>query len=230
VHFFSKCLAGGVSAALVLLWWPRLAPGISLSGWLGRGVAFTLTFELLLLALRPLEQTLWDTRSGVRMRGRIDAHADRLRSGHTVRRLSSTAAVAAAALAVPGLLIAAGLAQGPAHTNPKSQRAAVRVVHITKVVRPVTVRRVVAASEPPAVVAPAIAATPRGSPPKRGTAAPRTRKTETPVKSPAREPATPRESQPAEGEAPTPEPPANGSSTKDTPERQTASGASLGRA
>ena len=229
MHFFSKCVAGGVSAALVLLWWPRLAPGVSLSGWLGRGVAFTLTFELLLLALRPLEQTLWDTRSGNRLRVRIDAHAERLRSGHTVRRLSSTAAIAAAALAVPGLLIAAGLAQGPPHKDPKAQRAAVRIVHMTKVVRPVTVRRVVAESQAPAVLAP-VAATGAGSAPKRHTAATRTRKneTKTQVKTPAREPATTRDSQPADGEAATPEAqaPANGSSA----DRPSASAASLDRA
>ena len=229
MHFFSKCLAGGVSAALVLLWWPRLAPGVSLSGWLGRGMAFTLTFELLLLALRPLEQTLWDTRRGVRVRGRIDSHAERLRSGRAVRRLSSTAAIATAALAVPGLLIAAGLAQAPAHTDPKPRRAAVRVVHITKVVRPVTVRRVVVASRPPAVVAPAAAPAPTGPAPGRHTAAPKIRKVETPVKRPAGKPTTPRDS-PTGDEVPAPDAPANGSSTRGTTERLTASGASLYRA
>jgi hypothetical protein len=229
VHFFSKCAAGGVSAALVLLWWPRLAPGVSLSGWLGRGVAFTLTFELLLLALRPLEQTLWDTRSGIRLRGRIDSQTERLRSGHTARRLTTPAASAAAALAVPGLLIAAGLALGPAHKDPEPQRAAVRIVRVTKVVHPVTVRRVVAESQAPAVVAPADAATP-----KRHSAAIRTKKTETStqVKTPAREPDTTGDSQPADDKAATPpkQAPANGSATKDTGNGPTASGSSLNRA
>ena len=182
-------------------------------------MAFTVTFELLLLALRPLEQTLWDTRSGIRLRGRIDAHAERLRSGHTVRRLSSTAAIAAAALALPALLIAAGLAQEPTHKGAQPQRAAVRVVHVTKVVRPVTVRRVVAASQAPADVAPVVAGT--RSARTRPTPDTRTEKpeTSTEIDAPARE--SERDT------VVTPEAPADGSSTKDTTDSPATSGASL---
>jgi hypothetical protein len=113
VLLLSKCVAGGLSAALVLLWWPMIAPGDSLLAWLGRGVGFTLSFELLLLGLRPLEQALWATSSGTRVRERVDARAERLREGDSARRLGSSGAIAALVLAVPAVLILAGLNERP---------------------------------------------------------------------------------------------------------------------
>jgi hypothetical protein len=220
---FSKCISGGVSAALVLLWWPRLVPGASLSAWLGRGVAFTLAFELLLLALRPLEQTLWGTRSGTRVRERIDTAAERLRRGDTVRRLASSAAIAAVALIVPGLLIAEGLSQHPADRAAKPERA-VRIVHVTKVVRPVTVRRVVAETETPAPAAAAPVAPAKRVPAAAKRRTPAKPETSTEVKSPAREPSTTQDSQPASDEK------APSSPAKDPSQRRTASGASLDNA
>jgi len=109
VLLLSKCVAGGFSAGVVLLWWPLLVPGDSLTAWLSRGVAFTFAFELLLLGLRPLERALWATRGGTRLRTRLDGLSSRLASGDTMRHVGSTAALAAVAVAVPAALIAAGL-------------------------------------------------------------------------------------------------------------------------
>ena len=159
----SKCVAGGFSAAVILLWWPLIAPGDSLSAWLGRGVAFTLSFELLLLGLRPLEHALWATRTGNRLRIRVEALGERVSRGDTVRRLGSTAALAAAVVAIPVTLIAAGLHERPAETAER-KASPVRVVRVTKIVRPVTVRRVVAANEAPAAPAVAAKATPVAQP------------------------------------------------------------------
>ena len=170
----SKCIAGGFSAGVVLLWWPLLVPGDSLSAWLSRGVAFTLTFELLLLGLRPLEHALWATRRGTRLRTRIDGVAQRIASDDTVRRLGSTAALAAVAVAVPAALIAAGLQEQPAKEPGKHRAAAPRVVRITKVVeRPVKIERVVEEVAPVAS-APAPVDTP--SAPIRSKSAPKTKK------------------------------------------------------
>lgn len=209
---FSKCIAGGLSAALVLLWWPQLVPGASLSAWLGRGVAFTLAFELMLLALRPLEETLWGTRPASRVRERLDTASERLRGGDTVRRLGSSAAIAAVALTVPSLLIVAGLSHQRPDKAEKAARA-VRIVHVTKVVRPVTVQRVVAQTEvpTPAVVAPAAAA------PKAKSAPVKKTETSTEVEAPARTPAATQDSQPTSRGQNSPSSPktqANGSSAK----------------
>jgi hypothetical protein len=209
VLVFSKCIAGGLSAALVLLWWPQLVPGASLSAWLGRGVAFTLAFELMLLALRPLEETLWGTRPASRVRERLDTASERLRGGDTVRRLGSSAAIAAVALTVPSLLIVAGLSHQPPDKPGKAARA-VQIVHVTKVVRPVTVQRVVAQAEvpTPVVAAPAPAPRAKAAPVKKT-------KTTTEVEAPAKKPATTRDSQPTSQEKSSPpKAQANGSSAK----------------
>lgn len=173
VSVLSKCVAGGFSAGVVLLWWPLLVPGDSLTAWLSRGVAFTLAFELLLLGLRPLEHALWATRRGTRLRTRLDAIAERLSSGDTVRRLGSTATLAAVAVAVPAVLITAGLHERPRDDGQQRARAP-RVVRITKVVRPVKVERIVESA--PVTTTPA--ATPTRSPvaPSRPTRPKRTSK------------------------------------------------------
>ena len=53
-EFLSKSIAGGLSAGVVLLWWPVLFEDVdTVTSWFVRGVAWTLLFELLLLALIP---------------------------------------------------------------------------------------------------------------------------------------------------------------------------------
>jgi hypothetical protein len=204
VRILSKCVAGGLSAGLVLLWWSRLFPAASLSAWLGRGVAFTLSFELLLLGLRPLEHALRATRLGGRSRAHLDALAARLRRDDAARRLGPATAVAAVALAVPILLIAAGLNEPPARDAAYRARP-VEVVRVTKVVR--RVRRVVAPSEAPATspvtTSRPVAAAPepdqrsnartRTSKPRRVTAPAREPSHRQEAKAPASEPAAPQE-------------------------------------
>src|SRR4029079_10069091 len=54
----SKVLAGGLSAARCLVWWPAHLPGDG-PEWLGvRGVLWTLAFEILLVSFCPLERAI----------------------------------------------------------------------------------------------------------------------------------------------------------------------------
>lgn len=140
-QFLSKSIAGGLSAGVVLLWWPIVFAEVdSVTSWLVRGVAWTVCFELLLLALAPFERALWETRHGERISNRVGAAGSRLHAGSGRRRLSRLSALAAMALAVPVALLVTGLAE---HAPARAEAAPVRpvkVVHVTKVVK---VRRVV---------------------------------------------------------------------------------------
>src|SRR4051794_13688799 len=126
-ELISKLVAGGLSAAVILLWWPRFFPADNATTWLVRGVIWTLSFELLLHALAPVERALWDSRAGSRVRERAsNAHS---------RSLRGRAMVASAALIVPLVL----LTFAPAPTVKTSQAASVR--HVTEVKRIVKVER-----------------------------------------------------------------------------------------
>ena len=175
VHdFLSKSLAGGLSAAVVLLWWPTLFADVdSVGSWLVRGIAWTIAFELLLLALVPCERALWETARGERITRRVGAANSRLQSGSPRRRIGRLSALATVALAVPVALLVMGLQErAPAQAEARP----VKVVRVTKVVRPVTVKRVVErapiSAQPivttsPAAVAPAperVAAEPAPAP------------------------------------------------------------------
>jgi hypothetical protein len=62
-ELLSKSIAGGLSAGVVLLWWPVLFDQVdTITAWFVRGVAWTVCFELLLFALIPFERALWETR------------------------------------------------------------------------------------------------------------------------------------------------------------------------
>jgi hypothetical protein len=128
---FSKLLAGGLSAAVVLLWYPLFFPTDSIESWLIRGVVITLVFEVLVHALAPLETALWDTARAKQVR----ASAARLR--RTERPLRSRSLVAVCALAVPVAL----MSLAPPHplSHPAGSRTAVR--HVTEVKRVVKVER-----------------------------------------------------------------------------------------
>ena len=156
-HFLSKAIAGGLSAALVLLWCPLLFPADSLDSWLVRGVAWTILFELLLHSLAPFEESVWDAAES-----RFGDRAKR----RTLRRAAPVASVALAAAAVM-LLVGA---HRPAPIAADAERR-VKVVQVTKVVRPVTVRRVVEAPAP-AAVAPVEAEVPVAPAPARVSQAP----------------------------------------------------------
>jgi len=126
----------------VLLWWPQFFPTDTVTSWLGRGVIWTLSFELLLIALSPLEFALWDTRRGERLTQRVAAARGILEHPSPRRMMGRRAAVASFAMAVPLMLIGAGL---HAHipVGHKSSAKVTNVTRVVRVVRPVEVKRVV---------------------------------------------------------------------------------------
>jgi hypothetical protein len=143
-EFLSKSIAGGLSAGVVLLWWPVLFEDVdTVTSWFVRGVAWTLCFELLLIALIPFERALWETAHGERIARRVGSAGSRLHSGSPRRRIGRLSALASFALAVPVVLVLAGLNEHlPARAEAQPVRP-IKVVRVTKVVRPVTVKRVV---------------------------------------------------------------------------------------
>jgi hypothetical protein len=143
-EFLSKSIAGGLSAGVVLLWWPLLFVDVdTVTSWFVRGVAWTICFELLLLALLPFERALWETAHGERITRRVGHAGSRLHSGSHRRRMGRLSAVATAAVAVPVALLVAGLhEQAPARADAPAVTP-IKVVRVTKVVRPVTVKRVI---------------------------------------------------------------------------------------
>ena len=135
-EFLSKSIAGGLSAGVVLLWWPVLFDRIdTVPSWVVRGVAWTVLFELLLLALIPFERALWETSGGERVSTRVGAAHSRLHSGPPRRRLSRLSAVACAAILVPVVLVVTGLHQAPASADTNAMERPVKVVRVTKVVK-----------------------------------------------------------------------------------------------
>ena len=197
--FLSKAIAGGLSAGVVLLWWPLLFPADTLASWFVRGVVWTVLFELLLVAVGPLEAALWETGRGERLAGRAREAQSRLRSGSPRRTLARLSVIAVAAGAMPAALLAAGLSEGtPSKDEPKQ----VRVVEVTRVVRPVTVKKVqrVVAVEPAAPQASAPQAPATAEPERKSRTAPVAREQ-------AKRPAPPRTEAPAaKPEAPATEP------------------------
>jgi hypothetical protein len=143
-EFLSKSIAGGLSAGVVLLWWPVLFVDVdTVTSWFVRGVAWTICFELLLLALLPFERALWETAHGERITRRVGDAGSRLHSGSHRRRMGRLSAVATAAVAVPVVLLVAGLhEQAPARAETPAVTP-IKVVRVTKVVRPVTVKKVI---------------------------------------------------------------------------------------
>jgi hypothetical protein len=143
-EFLSKSIAGGLSAGVVLLWWPVLFDEVdTVTSWFVRGVAWTVCFELLLFALIPFERALWDTQRAARIVQRVGRAGSRLDSGSHRRRIGRVSVVAGAALAIPVALLVAGLhKQLPVRAEAATVRP-VKVVRVTKVVRPVTVKRIV---------------------------------------------------------------------------------------
>jgi hypothetical protein len=134
-EFLSKSIAAGLSTGVVLLWWPVLFARIdTVTSWFVRGVAWTVLFELLLVALIPFERALWETPGGERLSGRVGAARSRLHSGSRRRRLSRLSAVATIALSIPVVLLVTGLQQAPARARTNGT-APVKVVRVTKVVK-----------------------------------------------------------------------------------------------
>jgi hypothetical protein len=209
-EFLSKSIAGGLSAGVVLLWWPVLFEDVdTVTSWFVRGVAWTLLFELLLLALVPFERALWETTHGERVAHRVGSAGLRLHSGSHRRRMGRLSAVAAVALAVPAILVMAGLRE---HLPARADTPAVtpiKVVRVTKVVRPVTVKRVVERapiSGQPVITTPQSAAPAPAPPRSTEEPAPRTGRTVVGETAPVE-----RQSAPKEPDADETSPPASGS-------------------
>ncbi|WP_210495465.1 hypothetical protein [Patulibacter sp. SYSU D01012] len=136
-RFISRLLAAGLSAGVVLVWWPHVFSDTdSAASWVARGLFWTLISELLAMGLGPLEELFWtQTRAGRALAaGAARLHERALDDAPVRRRTTLVCVVALTTLALPIGLIAQGQPVAPA-TPPA-------VVRVTKVVRPVTVRRV----------------------------------------------------------------------------------------
>ena len=138
----SKLLAGGLSAGVILLWWPMFFHTDSVMMWLCRGVAWTLCFELLLLALSPFEAELWATHRGERLSRRAQAATAKLHHDSPRRRMGRFGVLAGMALALPLALIALGLGSHIPAQKPMAPRVT-QVTRVVHVVKPVRVERVV---------------------------------------------------------------------------------------
>lgn len=137
-QLLSKLVAGGLSAAVVLLWWPRFFPADSVESWLIRGIVWTLCFEVILLSFRPLEEALWDTRGGRRLQGRAAAARRALGAESPRKRLGASGVVASLALAAPVV----ALLLGPPH-RPQPSQVTRHVTEVRQIVR-VVKKKVVA--------------------------------------------------------------------------------------
>jgi hypothetical protein len=135
-EFLSKSIAGGLSAGVVLLWWPVLFDRVdTVTSWFVRGVGWTVLFEVLLVALLPFEHALWETSRGEAVSSRLGAAHSRLHSGSPRRRLSRLSALASTAILVPVVLLVTGVHQAPASAETNSAKGPVKIVRVTKVVK-----------------------------------------------------------------------------------------------
>ena len=140
-HLISKLIAGGLSAAVILLWWPSVFPSDTVESWLVRGIVWTLSFELMLHAFMPVEESLWRTRAARRIRNQALAATVKLAADSPRRRRSGRSVVAGFALIVPVALLASAPPQQPraqAHDTVRQLTEVKRIVKVER--RRVTVR------------------------------------------------------------------------------------------
>jgi hypothetical protein len=154
-HLVSKLLAGGLTAGIVLIWWPSHYPTSGLEWLTARGAVATLGFELMMLAFagvedRVLAQVRVPSARVARLRERAAMAPSRARTGFVL-------AAGGAALAIPVLALASA---GAPHVQRAAAAAPVRVVQPvrTRVVRQVVVKRQVVHDEV-VVTTPAAAST-----------------------------------------------------------------------
>ena len=144
----SKICAGGLSAGVFLIWWPSHVAGEGLGQLVLRGLMWTLTFELLLVAFIPLERLVIRAvrrRVGKRrlaLRDRIHAAPARARAGGAV-------ALACVGAGMPILLLT-----DSAGAPVKDAQARPQVVRQVIVKRPVVKREVVVRRTPATPAAP----------------------------------------------------------------------------
>ena len=145
-NLVSKVLAGGLAGGVFLLWWPTHLPSAGAQWLVLRGLAWTLAFEVLVLAFAPLEQMV--TRALVRRRAAAQARRVRvaLAAAPATARKGGAVLLAFTGLLVPALLLA--------HTSRPARKPVARP---TTVVRKVVVRREVVRREKVVVRVPATA-------------------------------------------------------------------------
>jgi hypothetical protein len=195
-QLLSKLVAGGLSAAVILIWWPRFFPVDSVETWMVRGVVWTLLFEVLLHALAPFERSLWQSAAAHRVRRRAAAAGRRLAFHNPHVRVRGRGAMACAAVAIPAFL----LATAPAPPPKEKPVAAKTVQHVTQI------KRVVRVEEPQPGAPVAVSADPAARP-------------EAPAAAPAQPAAPVRHAAPAARKRSTPRP-----AHQSTPVKQQPSG------
>jgi hypothetical protein len=158
-HLLSKIVAGGLSAGVILLWWPLVFPSDTVESWLVRGVLWTLCFELMLHSFAPLEESLWRSRTARRVAAHAQAATAKIATKSPRKRHHGRMVIAAVALTVPVTL----LATAPSHQlAPKRAAAVAQVRHVTEVKRVLRVERRTV-TVPRATGDPAAAATPQAA-------------------------------------------------------------------
>src|SRR5436305_2191376 len=115
----------------------------SVTTWLCRGIAWTLCFELLLVAFSPFELALWSTHRGERISQRMEAKKALLDHDSAKRRIGRRAALAVGALAMPLALIAVGVGSHIPTSHAAGPPKVTQVTRVVRVVKPVRVQRVV---------------------------------------------------------------------------------------
>jgi hypothetical protein len=143
-NLLSKVIAAGLAAGVFLLWWPAHLPSSGAQWLVLRGLAWTLAFEVLVLAFAPLERMA----AGALARRRAVAQARRMR-GALAAAPAPARKGGAVLLAFTGLLVPALML---AHAGRPAKRPAAQP---TTIVRKVVVRRQVVRRETVIVRAPA---------------------------------------------------------------------------
>jgi hypothetical protein len=115
----------------------------SVTMWLGRGIVWTLAFELLLVAFSPFELALWNTHRGERISQRVRAKRALLDHHSHRRAIGRRAGLAIGALTVPLALIAVGVGSHIPATHAAPTPRVTQVTRVVRVVKPVRVERVV---------------------------------------------------------------------------------------
>jgi hypothetical protein len=188
-HLLSKLLAGGLSAGLVLVWWPTFFSHEGIASWVWRGLTWTLLFELLLGALTPLESALFNSHWARKLRSKMKPQLTRMRGFFPSHPMASGALLAASAIALPaGLIIS-----GSDHIKPVQAAKIIKVTN-TKVVKPVKVVKVTKVVKERVLVPGPVQLLPStsNSKPNKAKSTPATKqpKTKTPVTTPTVTPET----------------------------------------
>ena len=137
-HLLSKLVAGGLSAGIVLAWWPAFFSHDSIASWCWRGLIWTLLFELLLGALSPLENAAKSSRAAVSANAFLSSRLRRVRNLVPRSPAASGGVLVAAAIALPAGLIISGSRE----VQQPSETQSVNITQNRKIIKPVKVVKV----------------------------------------------------------------------------------------